>query len=274
MEMFKLRHYIPLLLFVILFLSSCGGVQRTIYFRTNEVPDSNVTSLQGPEKHETIIQADDIMAITVTSISTISATDPVGIFKEGGTPYMITAGNVGATGAINSGYLVDKDGYIDYPALGRLKLGGMTIRQAKETIAERLKNEYVKEPVVEVRIVNFKIVVLGEVPIQGTILAPNHKINIIEAIAASGGIPATGRKENVMVIRENNGKKEIAHLNLNSREVFSSPYYYLKQNDIVYVEPSRIRRQESNEFLRLYLPIATTLLSTGLTVYGITRLAK
>lgn len=263
----------PVLLSLVLF--SCAAPKRTIYFNTNVPVDSSVTSLAVAPVRETVIQPDDILAINITSVSSISGKDPVSIFKEGGTPFTVMAGGGSSSGSgggtANSGYLVDKEGFIDFPAVGKLRVAGLSMRQAKESIAQELKL-YMKEPVVEVRILNFKVTVLGEVGLQGTILAPNHKINIIEAIAASGGIPATGRKENVMVIRENNGHRDFTYLNLNSRDVFKSPYYYLKQNDIVYVEPSRIRRQESNEFLRLYLPIVTTLLSTGLTVYGIVRL--
>ena len=271
--MFNFKVRAALLLIFSLIFAACAAPQKTVYFRTNAPQDSLVASITGPTERETVIQPDDILAISITSISSLSDRDPVGIFQQGGTPFMVTAGGANTSnGGSSTGYLVDKEGFVDYPALGKLRLGGLSIRQAKENIALRLK-DYVKEPVVEVRILNFKVVVLGEVGAQGTILAPNHKLSIIEAIAASGGIPASGRKENVMVIRENNGRRDVAYLNLNSREVFKSPYYYLRQNDIVYVEPSRIRRQESNEFLRLYLPIGTTLLSTALTVYGIVRIS-
>jgi polysaccharide export outer membrane protein len=173
----------------------------------------------------------------------------------------------------SNGFLVDASGYIDYPFLGKVKVGGLTIRQAKDALANRLRS-IVKEPVVEIRIVNYRITVLGEVARAGTIIAPNHKMSIIDAIAAAGDIPITGRKDNILVIRENEGTREFARLNLNSREVFTSPYFYLKQNDIVYVEPARIRRQEGNDFFRFYLPTITTLMSTLLAVYGIIQLSN
>ena len=93
-------------------------------------------------------------------------------------------------------------------------------------------------------------------------MAANQKISILDAIAAAGDIPITGRKDNVLIIRETEGKREYARLNLNSRTLFSSPYYYLKQNDIIYVEPARIRRQENNDFLKFYLPTIRTILSS------------
>jgi len=227
-----------------------------------------------------IIQPDDIIAINITSISSIAESkDPAAIFRDGGIAYNLVTGGGGmggggvGMGTQSAGYLVDNEGLIDFPVLGKISVGGQTIRQAKETISGKLK-DYIKDPVVEVRIVNYKVTMLGEVNRPGPIIAANHKINIVEAVAAAGDIPLTGKKENVLVIRDNNGKKEFARLNLNSRDVFNSPYYFLKQNDIVYVEPNKVRRQEANTFFRVYLPIFTTLLSTALAVYGIVQIAN
>ena len=116
---------------------------------------------------------------------------------------------------------------------------------------------------------NYKITLLGEVNKQGPILTSNHKITIIDAIAAAGGIPITGRIDNVLVIREENGHREEARLNLHSNNVFNSPFFRLKQNDIVYVEQSRIKKEEANTFLRVYLPLFTTLLSSAVTVIAL-----
>lgn len=260
-------------------LFSCAAPQKTIYFRTDTKMEPQVETMAIRESDvEGLIKPDDIVAINITSISSITDKDPVGIFKDGGTMYSLVTGGggVGGGGSIGgqtAGYLVDKEGLIDFPVVGKISVGGQTIRQAKEIIAVRLK-DYVKEPVVEVRIINYKVTMLGEVNRPGPVIAANHKINIVEAIAAAGDIPLTGKKENILVIRDNNGKKEFARLNLNSRDVFNSPYYYLKQNDIVYVEPNKIRRQESNTFFRVYLPIFTTLLSTALAVYGIVQISN
>lgn len=259
-------------------LFSCAAPQKTIYFRTDAKADSVVSYKAEKSTHDGVIRPDDIVSVNITSISSITEKDPASIFKDGGSsapvlasrPGMATAGG---SMAAQTGYLVDKDGFIDFPVIGKIELAGQTMRQAKETIAARLK-DYVKEPVVEVRIINYKITILGEVLAPGTILAPNHKMNVIEAIAAAGDIPITGKKENVLVIREVEGKRVFARLNLNSKEVFNSPYYYLMQNDIVYVEPSRVRRQEGNIFMRVYLPAFTTLLSTALAVYGIVQIAN
>jgi polysaccharide export outer membrane protein len=205
--------------------------------------------------------------------------NPGSIFKDGGMDYMlISGGNMGGSGGggmagVTKGYLVDKEGFIDFPVAGKIQIGGLTIRQAKEVVGAKLK-DYVKDPVVELRILNYKVIVLGEVGRVGPIIAANHKINIIEAIAAAGDIPITGRKDNILITRMNNGKREYARVNINSKDIFNSPYYYLKQNDIIYVEPNKVRRQDASNFFKVYLPTFGTLLSTALAIYGVTVIAN
>jgi len=263
----------------IVLFANCKTPQRTIYFNENVPNDASVQVQKIDRIKEPIVQPDDILAVTITTISSITEKTPLTIFSEGGTTYGITATTgaggpaMGATGAGGNAYLVDADGYMDFPVLGKVKAAGLTVRQVKDLLAQKLK-DYVKDPVVEARIINYKVTVLGEVNHPGFVIAPNQKINILDALAASGDIPITGRKDNVLIIRETEGTREFAHLNLNSINVFSSPYYNLKQNDIVYVSPSRIRRQQSNEFVQFYLPVFTTLLSTVLAVYGIVQISK
>ncbi|OSZ81871.1 hypothetical protein CAP35_00960 [Chitinophagaceae bacterium IBVUCB1] len=264
----------------LLMIIGCTAPQKTIYFSENAVQNAAVQVDNIDRRKEVTILPEDIIAIKVSTISSIiekGGVSPAAIFNEGGTAYSITTGGGGGGGTGNSaqnlGYLVDVNGFIDYPVIGKLKVSGLTLRQIKDLLADKLK-AYVKDPVVEANIINFRVTVLGEVGRQGQIVAPNQKISIIDAIAAAGDIPITGRKDNVLIIRETEGKREYARLNLNSRTVFSSPYYYLKQNDIVYVEPARIRRQESNDFLRFYLPTIMTVITSAVTIYGITQIAK
>jgi polysaccharide export outer membrane protein len=250
---------------------SCKAPQKTIYFAENTPLDPHVQVENIEKRKEITLLPDDIIAINVTSISSITAgvgtADPVAIFSQGGTNYNITSsiGAGGGAGGDNKGFLVD--------VLGKVKVSGLTIREVKEMMAKRLE-DFIKSPVVEVRIINYKITVLGEANTPGFIIATNHKISVIDAIAMAGDMPISGRKDNVMIIRETEGRREYARLNLNSRNVFSSPYYYLKQNDIIYIEPSRTRRQESNDFLRFYLPTITSLLSTAIAIYGVTQIVK
>ncbi|MBS1773701.1 MAG: polysaccharide biosynthesis/export family protein [Bacteroidetes bacterium] len=262
----------------ILLVTACSTPQKTIYFAESGPQNASVQVDNIDRRKEVTILPDDIIAIKVSTISSIldkEGTNPAPIFNQGGTAYSITptagAGGGSANGAANQGYVVDVSGYIDYPVIGKIKVSGLTLRQLKELLADKMK-AYVKDPVVEANIINFKVTVLGEVGHSGFIVAPNQKMSILDAIAAAGDIPITGRKDNVLIVRETEGKREFARLNLNSKSVFSSPYFYLKQGDMIYVEPARIRRQENNEFMRVYLPIFTTLLSTALTIFTVTQL--
>lgn len=265
---------------ILLLSASCMTPQKTIYFQENTPLDPHVQVENIEKRKEITILPDDIIAINISTISTITANaqglgDPTMVFNQGGTVFNAGAslGGQGGSGGENKGYLVDANGFIDYPVLGKLKVSGLTLRELKEVMAKRL-TDFLKEPVVEARIINYKITVLGEVNTPGTIIAPNHKISVVDAIALAGDMPITGRKDNVLIIRETEGRREYARLNLNSRNVFNSPYYYLKQNDKIYVEPARVRRQESNDFLRFYLPTFTSFLSTAVAIYGITQLTK
>ncbi len=263
----------------LLLLGSCASPKKTIYFKQNTPNDSSVVYQDIIKQADGVILKDDILAINITSSTSFAFQDkdPVSIFNDGGTQYSITAtsggGGSGVSGYATKGYLVDNDGYIDFPVLGKLKVAGLTSRQIKDLMGSKLTS-YVKEPVVEIRIINYKITILGEVGRPGTVIAPNQKINILDAIAAAGEIPITGRKDNILIIREIDGKREFARLDLNSENVFSNPYYYLRQNDIVYIEPNRIRRQETNEFLRFYLPTAMAVLSSAVTIFGIVKIAN
>ncbi|RYZ53434.1 MAG: polysaccharide export protein, partial [Sphingobacteriales bacterium] len=165
-------------------------------------------------------------------------------------------GGGGGGGENLKGFLVDPDGYIDYPVIGKLKVSGLTLREIKTLLANRLASDYVKDPVVEVRILNYKVTVLGEVRHPGVVIAPNHRMNVLEAVAAAGDINLTGRRDNVMIIREVNGQREFANVNLNSRNAFTNPYFILKQNDIVYVQASKaVRENSSNTFTKFWLPV-------------------
>lgn len=265
----------------ILFISSCGSFgtlqKRTIYFRSNEPTDSSVYITKIPPYIPSIVQPDDILAVKITSISDFTEKSPVSIFNDGGIEYVlvpsINNGSNGGGGGGNAnlkGYLVDGDGLIDYPVIGKMKVAGLTVRQIKTMISEKLAANYIKDPVVEVRIINYKVTVLGEVRYPGVVIAPNHRMNVMEAVAAAGDISLSGRRDNIMVIRENHGQREFARINLSSRNSFTNPYFYLKQNDILYVEASKVVRQEThNNFTRFYLPTITSSLTSLVAIYAI-----
>jgi polysaccharide export outer membrane protein len=144
-------------------------------------------------------------------------------------------------------YLVDNDGDINFPVLGELKLGGLTKKEAEQLIIDRLK-PYIKEtPIVTVRMVNYKISVIGEVARPGTFTISNEKVNLLEALAMAGDMTVYGLRDNVKLIREDaNGKQQIITLDLNKAETILSPYYWLQQNDIVYITPNKAKARNSD----------------------------
>ena len=144
-------------------------------------------------------------------------------------------------------YLVDNEGTIDFPVLGKLKLGGLTKNETEQMIIEKLK-PYMKEtPIVTVRMVNYKISVIGEVTRPGTFTISNEKVNLLEALAMAGDMTVWGLRDNVKLIREDaEGKQQIITLDLNQAETILSPYYWLQQNDIVYVTPNKAKARNSD----------------------------
>lgn len=260
----------------LLFLvSACTVPKQTLYFRNNTKTDTSVLLTDIPPYTQSVVQQDDILAINVTSISNFTEKNPVSIFADGGLEYTLIptigrGGEGGGGGSHTKGYLVDPEGSIDYPVLGKLKVAGLTLREIKTLLAQRLRSEYIKDPVVEVRILNYKVTVLGEVRWPGVVIAPNHRMNVLEAVAAAGDILVTGRKDNVLVIREINGVRKFARIDLNSRNSFTNPFFVLKSNDIIVVEPSRVTRQDNNnDFSNFYLPLIGTVVTTFFAIYAI-----
>jgi polysaccharide export outer membrane protein len=142
------------------------------------------------------------------------------------------------------GYLIDSEGRIDFPVIGKIKLAGLTRAAAIDTIKKQL-NPFLTKHTVLLRILNYKITVLGEVRNPGTFTIPNERITLPEALGIAGDLLITGVRKNVIVIREVEGKKTETIFDLTSKEIFSSPVYYLSQNDVVYVQPNRAKINSS-----------------------------
>ena len=158
------------------------------------------------------------------------------------------------------GYLVNNDGNIQFPILGTLKAEGLTKEQLKASITKKLVDrQLLTDPIVTIRLMNFRVTVLGEVRNPNVIQVPSEKISLLEAIGLAGDLTIYGKRENVLVIREENGQKVIKRINLNSSELLTSPYYYLKSDDVVYVEPnkSRVASSRSSD----WVPVVISALS-------------
>jgi polysaccharide export outer membrane protein len=260
MKIKKLR--ILLLLLPCLYLmSSCRSTKQLTLFQKISASESDSVNI--PEAYHSLIQTGDILAINVTSLSTSASS----FFN----PYAVMGGNNGTTpiGVDESpGYLVDQTGSIELPLIGSLQLSGLTTLQAKDLIKQNL-TKYLKEPTITVRIVNYKITLLGEISKPAVYTIPNERVTLPEIISMGGDITAFGRRDNILIVRENNGKKEFGHVNLNTRDVYNSPYYYLRSNDLVYIEPTAGKSVQNSSFFRVFTILAS---AASLIIVLITRL--
>jgi polysaccharide export outer membrane protein len=170
----------------------------------------------------------------------------------------------------NEGYLVDTRGTIDFPIIGNMAVKGLSTEQVRDTILLRVR-EYVQDPIVKVRLQNFRFTMMGETgPTVVTVPADNEEVNLFEGLAMAGGISIYGKMNNVLVIREQNGERTMARLNLNNKDTLYSPYFYLQQNDIVYVEPDKAK-VTGTSFIRRNWGFAAGLVSSAFVLLSLLR---
>ena len=222
-------------------LASCQSYKKVPYLQDAEVvKDIN----QQENLYDAKIMPKDLLTIVVSCTSPELAM-PFNLTVAG--PNNISANNYVTSQPSLQTYLVSNEGTVDFPVLGELKIGGLTKKEAEQLIVEKLK-PYIKEtPIVTVRMVNYKISVLGEVARPGTFTISNEKVNLLEALAMAGDMTVWGVRDNVKLIREGaDGKQKIVTLDLNKAETILSPYYWLQQNDIVYVTPNKAKARNSD----------------------------
>ncbi len=223
-------------------LASCQSYKKVPYLQDAEVvKDIN----QQENLYDAKIMPKDLLTIVVSCTSPELAV-PFNLTVA--SPASVATGNTQlTTQPVLQPYLVDNEGKINFPVLGELNVGGLTKKEAEQLIVDKLK-PYIKEtPIVTVRMVNYKISVLGEVARPGTFTISNEKVNLLEALAMAGDMTVWGVRDNVKLIREGvNGKQEIVTLDLNKAETILSPYYWLQQNDIVYVTPNKAKSRNSD----------------------------
>ena len=221
--------------FTIILLTSCKTTTNNItYFQDLD----NQSAVTGKAVNYTPrIAPDDQLSITVSGM------DPnaVATFNIPLASYLAPGEtNVTSTPVLHT-YLVNSHGEIDFPVLGKLQVGGMTRSELTDMMTKRI-SAYVKSPIVTIQIRNFKVSVLGEVNKPGTVNVPNERLSILDALGMVGDLTIYGNRTNVLLIRDNNGLKEYHRFDLTSAEMLTSPYYYLQQNDVLYVEPNKARK--------------------------------
>lgn len=216
----------PLFFFLILFLFSCTPKKNILYYQNIDTMASEKLN-----SYEIKIQPDDLLQIN------ISAEDPkiTAPFNLNPTNVIGEGGQAGSKSAIND-YLVDADGYIDFPELGKLKLSGLTRSEVLALFKKKI-SAYIKNPIITVRLQNFKVAVQGEVNGPSVLKVATDRFTLIEALTMAGDLKATARRDNILVIRDIDGVKSYHRVDVTKADFINSPYYYMAQNDVVYVEP-------------------------------------
>ncbi len=227
---------IPLVSLILISLCfSCKTREQLVYFQNSASTQETVQKNYTP-----VIRTDDFLAISITC-DDLEAAIP---FNHTSTSAPNLNNGYVMGNAATVGYLVNEKGEVKLPVIGAVKIADLNRMQAAALLEDKLK-EYLKNPIVNIQIQNFKITVLGDVRNPGTFKIPNERITLLEAIGLAGDLKTTGVRKNILVVRDVNGKKEEYRIDLTKKDVFSSPVYYLNQNDVVYVEPNNTARYES-----------------------------
>lgn len=230
MQIGKLAKWM-LLSWVILF-SACNSTKEVVYLQ-DVVP---LKQQDIERKYEVFIHEDDLLSIMVNSKDPELALP----FNMPLVTYQIGSESVGQQRVL--GYLVDTNGDIDFPILGKIHVAGLSRLELRDLIKEKLiSGDYIKDPVVTVQFLNYKVSVMGEVARPGSFTITGDRITLLEALSMAGDLTIYGRRDRVAVIREKNGQRTILFHDLRSSDIFTSPCYYLQQNDIVYVEPNKAK---------------------------------
>lgn len=230
MKYFFLHRSVPLLIVAVLFFS-CAARKDIVYYQDID----NIQAQAKADTYEIKIQPDDLLSIIV------SAEDP-----EIAAPFNLRSVNVQSARMTDADfgqqslqlYLVDSNGAIDFPVVGKLRVGGLTRTQVLDLLHSKI-GAYIKNPVINMRIANFKISVQGEVTAPGSYPVSSERVTLIEALSMAGDLTVFGKRSNILIIREVNGVKTFNRVDITKSGFINSPFYYLAQNDVVYVEPNK-----------------------------------
>lgn len=260
----KLTYYVSIVLSIL--LSSCSMSKQVPYFKDLESSNDMIPIVQ----NEARIHNDDLLSIIVSAVDPETAAPfnlPIAAYSSPGDNRL-------STNATMQPYIVDVNGEITFPILGQIKLGGLKKSEAVALIKEKLK-PYLKDPIVTIQFMNYKFTILGEVARPGSYTIKNERISILEALGMAGDLTIYGKRDNVLLIREKEGgQKEYVRINLNKTEILSSPFFYLQQNDVIYVEPNKTRintviSSAASTNAAIYLSTISSLASVATTIVAI-----
>ncbi|MBR6319238.1 MAG: polysaccharide biosynthesis/export family protein [Prevotella sp.] len=255
-------------LFALVMLASCGSQKDVPYFQNS----ASVDLSKSQYLYDARIMPKDQLTITV-STTTDEAAVPFNLTVP--TPYTVNSRNTYSQAMLQA-YLVDNEGNINFPIVGKLHVGGLTKSQAEMMIQERIRPYMATEekPIVTVRMPGYQISVIGEVARPGTFNVSREKITILEALAQAGDLTIWGQRTNVQLIREDStGQKSVHFFDLTDANIINSPYYYLQQNDVIYVTPNKVKAQNSSvgSMTTLWFSATSILISLTSLLYNILK---
>lgn len=231
-----------LLTFTTLLLAGCQSYKKVPYLQ--DLGSQTAALAAADSLYDARIQPKDLLTIVVSCPEAPELAEPFNLTVS--TAYSNINRQSLTTQPVLQQYLVDNAGCVDFPVLGTIRIGGLTKGEAEQYIRERLRPQFSTPPIVTVRMVNYKISVLGEVTRPGTFTVSNEKVNLFEALAMAGDMTIYGIRDDVQLVREDSdGQRHIVRLNLNDRDIIHSPYYYLQQNDVLYVTPNKTKARTS-----------------------------
>jgi polysaccharide export outer membrane protein len=255
-----------LVIFLPFIITSCASIKNTKYFK--DAPDNQLTTdLAAVNYTEPKIQSDDILSINIQTVDPLATQ----VLTSGNVQNsVIGATSAGSTGSQTvSGYLVDNSGNVELPVLGKIKVSGLTTEMAREAIRTKA-SQYFKNPTVNLRFANFKITIVGEVAKPATYVLSNEKVNILDALGLAGDLTIFGKRENIVLIRqEEDGSRKLVRLDITNTAILSSPYFYLRQNDYIYVEPSKSKVVSSDAIQNRSISIITAVGASLISIIAI-----
>lgn len=254
-QIFKIRKFWPIYMVVFLMMS-CASRKEVVYLQDVGNFETQVDN----NKSATKFKVDDLVSIHVSSLN-----------PEISAPFNLYGGISVSGRAEQISYLVDQDGMIDFPVIGKIKIEGLSPDELRVLLRQKL-SDYLKDPIINIRLVNFTVTILGQVGRPGTYPVNGEQINILEALGMAGDLTLRAKRDNILVMRDFNGTKVYSRLDLTSKNVVKSPVYYLSQNDVVYVEPNKVGIKDTSlgASTSLTISIITTLITT--TTILLTRL--
>ena len=263
-----LKSKLGLALAVLICLSSCVSTEKMIYLQASDNKSANIT-VPAEQKYELTIQPDDQLAISISSQ-----------FEELVLPFnsksVLGQRTSTTTNQELSNFLVDANGYIDFPVLGRMCVKNMTCEELRQSLEKEIKEgNHIKDAQVEVKLMSFRVGVFGEVKTPGIQQIQGQRYTILEALIAAGDLLPSGKRKNIKVIREENGARNTYYVDLtNNADVMNSPVYYLKQNDVIYVEPNKsigIKGSSTLQTVTAFSGIASLLLSITSIIISVSK---